>query len=42
MSLIEELERTRDEITDLEFTAERSLQVDRLNLVIDWLKEREK
>jgi len=41
MPLIEELERIRDEITDLEFTAERSLQVDRLNLVIDWLKERE-
>jgi len=41
MSLIEELERIRDAITDLEFTNERSLQVDRLNLVIDWLKERE-
>lgn len=41
MPLIEELERIRDEITDLEFTPDRSLQVDRLNLVIDWLKERE-
>jgi hypothetical protein len=41
-AIIDELERIKQEIIKEDFTPERSLQVDRLDTVIDFLKEKQK
>lgn len=37
--IIGELKRAREDILDLPFTPEKSIQVDRIDAVIDYLKE---
>lgn len=40
LEIIQKLEQVKNEILKLDFTLDRSIQVDRLDLVIDWLKEK--
>jgi hypothetical protein len=38
--LIEALDGIKEDLLALQFTADRSIQVDRIDAVIDWLKEK--